>query len=153
MARGMPKLIQYILKNNNTNTPTKSQMIEHIKLKLKKLKEEDVKYNSQIENLNKNIEQLHISKDMMLNKISPTNLKPSFLDSTPAHIEEVQPTIHPTNNWPLAATHAQKFTIGNLQLSGDNQQTNTARTVSTNLKSEQKITSLAAIEISYTIVN
>ena len=27
MARGMPKLIQYILKNNNTNTLTKSQKI------------------------------------------------------------------------------------------------------------------------------
>ena len=49
MAKGMPELIKYTVKNHKTTVLTKSQKLEDIKLKLRELKKEDAKCNSQIE--------------------------------------------------------------------------------------------------------
>ena len=65
MARGMPELMKYNVKDHKTTTKpvlTKLQKLENIKLKLRELRKEDAKCNSQIEELNNHIEHLNISK-------------------------------------------------------------------------------------------
>ena len=49
MARVMPELMKYTIKDHNTTALTKSQRLEHIALKLRELKKKDAKFNSQIE--------------------------------------------------------------------------------------------------------
>ena len=64
--------MKYTVKDQNTNVLKMSQKLEHIQLKLRELKKEDAKCNSQIEKLNNHIEHLNISKNIMLDKINPS---------------------------------------------------------------------------------